>query len=115
MHAVTRRDWDAMHALMARGVAFVAQIEPDDYGHGKTTNLGMTALCFAVRDHAPLEIIQEIYEARPQVLHVRDYVGLTPREDFFRESPNEPSYATDEEFQAVSLYLASLPGPGPPG
>ena len=54
LRAVTCRDWDEMHLLLVQGIRLVAQIEPFAYDESPYLNLGMTALHFAVRDHAPI-------------------------------------------------------------
>mmetsp|Transcript_43046 Transcript_43046/g.48720 ORF Transcript_43046/g.48720 Transcript_43046/m.48720 type:complete len:133 (+) Transcript_43046:461-859(+) len=114
LRVVTRRQWNRMHAILRQENAptFTAAIEEGDYPRSGA-NVGMMALHFAIRDHAPLEIIKEIYEAYPPALYVRDRIGILPAEDFFPVSPNPPSFSA-EEYQAVKTYLQSIVNGAPP-
>jgi hypothetical protein len=111
LRLVTYCRWEEMHEHLERTNAmFDASIERDDYPYN--ANFGMMPLHFAVRDHAPLAIIQEIYQAYPVALHMQEGCGLTPRELLGMESPNagensSRSY-TEEEYAAVAAYLDSL-------
>ena len=103
--------WEEMHEHLERTNAmFDASIERDDYPYN--VNFGMMPLHFAVRDHAPLAIIQEIYQAYPVALHMQEGCGLTPPELLEMESPNAGENSSrsynEEEYAAVAAYLDSL-------
>jgi hypothetical protein len=114
LRVVTRRQWGRMHAILQQENAptFTAAIEEGDYPGDPGLNVGMMALHFAIRDHAPLDIIREIYEAHPPALFVRDRCGLAPAENFSPASPNLPSFSA-EEYQAAKTYLQSIGGAPP--
>ena len=103
LRAVTNQDWDVMRNLLQQDNPpnFTATIENGTYPNNN--NVGMTALHFAFRDHAPLDIIREIYKAYPAALHCGERSGLTPGELLGPTNPNNPNY-TAEEYEAVTNY-----------
>ena len=107
LRAVTNSQWDEMRALLGAGAVHGASIEASDYPDG--ANLGMQALHFAVRDHAPIEVIREIYEARPMALFVAERSGFTPPELLGEENANGTNY-TPQEHEDVKAYLRGLVG-----
>ena len=102
LRAVTRADWAKMRELKEQGARFVATIEVGDYPDN--INRGMMPLHFAVRDHAPLNVLREIYEAYPQALSVHERNGCTPRDLLARTTPNAPNWS-DEDFAAAQAFL----------
>ena len=105
---VTNSQWDKMRELLGAGAVHGASIEASDYPDG--ANFGMQALHFAVRDHAPIEVIREIYEAHPMALYVAAHNGWgTPPELLEEETPNGTSY-TPLELEEVRAYLQGLVG-----
>ena len=93
--------------LLGAGAVHGASIEACDYPDG--ANVGMQALHFAVRDHAPIEVIREIYEAHPMALYAAEAAGLTPPELLEEESPNSTNTNyTSLELEEVSVYLRGL-------
>ena len=95
-----------MRELVNEGAKFVAAIKRGDYAQNQ--NMGMTALHFAVRDHAPLEIIQFIYHQDPSNLLKRESsCDGRPLDLLGQINPNWPSY-TNAEFLATRAWLASI-------
>ena len=87
LRAVTLGRWAWMRELRCRGAAFTAAIQRGDYA--SNNNIGMMPLHFAIRDHAPLDVVREIHTACPAALYRADRTGLTPPELLTRRSPNQ--------------------------
>ena len=108
LRCVSRREWTKMRSLVNEEKArFVARIEKDAYPHDTHCNLGMTALHFAVRDHAPLDVIQFIYHHEPCSMFQKEINDLTPFELLCKITPNTPSYSNDE-FLATKLWIKDI-------
>ena len=107
LRVVTKRQWERMRELRSQEdpPQFRAAIEEGDYING--ANVGMMALHFAVRDHAPLEVIRDIYDAYPKGLYVEEVNGLSPIELLATTTPNGPNY-TPEQYAEVKAFLESL-------
>jgi len=112
LRLVTTGNWKEMRAFReATGANFAAKIEEGDYPDcAYDLNVGMMALHFAVRDHAPIDIVREIYEAYPEALFEKSNYGrFAPTELLERKCPNtiNTNY-TEDEYLEVKAYLASL-------
>jgi hypothetical protein len=107
LRLVTNSQWGRMRELLDEGAVHGASIEASDYPSG--ANEGMQALHFAIRDHAPIAVIREIYEARPMALFAACRGGLTPPDLLQEEAPNGASF-TQQEYSEVKAYIGSLVG-----
>ena len=107
LRLVTNSQWGRMRELLNEGAVHGASIEASDYPSG--ANCGMQALHFAIRDHAPIAVIREIYEAHPMALFIACRGGLTPPDLLGEEAPNGASF-TPQEYLEVKDYLESLVG-----
>jgi len=103
---VTRKDWDGMIEYQRANptAKFDAIIEPGDYPDH--ANIGMTALHFAIRDHAPLVRIKQILEGYPAARSMKECSGarLTPYDFLSEVSTNGESW-TEQEYSEVKDYL----------
>jgi len=97
-----------MRLIRHHGGKFTNKIKTGYYPNN--VNIGMTALHFAVRDHASIDVIKEIYEGYPLSIFTRDACGCTPIDLCGRVTPNTKVNWSDNEWQQVKNYLETLCG-----
>jgi hypothetical protein len=79
LKAVTKKEWPRMRELKEERENFQAGMYAK-CADGRSPNVGMMALHFAVRDHAPVEVIRDVFEGYPSARFEVDAAGLIPEE-----------------------------------
>ena len=78
LHDIVNQRYDIILQLLHEGVEPVARIRSDSYVDSRYENLEMLPIHLAVKDGAPIYIIQALVEAWPMSLAEKDTNGLRP-------------------------------------
>ena len=80
--------WVKVRELLETGVEPVSKIKSRTYDEDPYLNLEMLPIHFAIKDNAPIDIIQLLVASWPQSLNEKDGIGCKPIDFLQNDSPN---------------------------